>query len=91
MEPTHVKGDSGGPLLHAGTLAQVGIVSWGEGCALENKYGVYTKVSAMREFIHMSLASFLKQLPYKSDSDEEEEEEEELPLRPSVPMLTVQS
>ena len=78
------QGDSGGPLLHAGTLAQVGIVSWGEGCALENKYGVYTKVSAMREFIHSVVGDELyEHSPYKSDSDEEEEEEEEeLPLRP---------
>lgn len=36
--------DSGGPLLIDGRLA--GIVSWGDGCALPRKYGVYTRVSA---------------------------------------------
>lgn len=43
------QGDSGGPLmvLPAGSesYVQVGIVSWGEGCALAGYYGIYTRVS----------------------------------------------
>ncbi|KAM9316470.1 uncharacterized protein PAF06_007496 [Gastrophryne carolinensis] len=41
------KGDSGGPfvVLYRSTWYLVGVVSWGEGCALEGKYGVYTRVS----------------------------------------------
>jgi len=36
--------DSGGPLLIGGKVA--GIVSWGDGCALPRKPGVYTRVAA---------------------------------------------
>ena len=48
------QGDSGGPLTTGsgfGTLT--GIVSWGNGCARRNKYGVYTRVSeaSVRNFI----------------------------------------
>lgn len=43
-------GDSGGPLLCKGT--QLGIISWGIGCALPNYPGVYTRVDRYLEFIH---------------------------------------
>jgi len=41
-------GDSGGPMFRAnaaGKWVQVGIVSWGDGCARPNKPGIYTQVS----------------------------------------------
>jgi len=42
-------GDSGGPLFDT---SLVGIVSWGEGCAVDRLPGVYTRVSMFKEWIH---------------------------------------
>lgn len=41
------EGDSGGPLVtrYKKTWFLTGVVSWGKGCANENMYGIYTKVS----------------------------------------------
>ena len=48
------QGDSGGPLLHynAGSYLQVGIVSFGDGCAVEQYPGVYSKTSAYSDWIY---------------------------------------
>nr|XP_015207009.1 PREDICTED: coagulation factor IX [Lepisosteus oculatus] len=47
------QGDSGGPHVtkYKDTWFLTGIVSWGEGCALDGKYGVYTKVSQYYNWI----------------------------------------
>jgi secreted trypsin-like serine protease len=49
------QGDSGGPLSSPagafGAYVQIGIVSFGQGCARERKPGVYTRVAVYRSWI----------------------------------------
>lgn len=52
------QGDSGGPLVVKDDqgYVQVGVVSWGEGCAMANKYGVYANVASLRTWIDSAVA-----------------------------------
>jgi len=52
------KGDSGGPAVTRikGRATIMGITSWGDGCGLRNKPGVYTKVSNYVSWIQENLA-----------------------------------
>jgi secreted trypsin-like serine protease len=47
------QGDSGGPLVYfaGGHPSLVGIASWGDGCALPYKFGVYARLSQFRGWI----------------------------------------
>ena len=47
------QGDSGGPIyiLEGTEQVQIGVTSFGAGCALPNLYGVYTSVDAFRSWI----------------------------------------
>ncbi|MEU6980494.1 serine protease [Streptomyces sp. NPDC046371] len=54
------QGDSGGPMFrkdNANAWVQVGIVSWGEGCARAGYPGVYTEVSTFASAIKAAAAS----------------------------------
>ncbi|XP_077317600.1 prothrombin [Lithobates pipiens] len=49
------EGDSGGPFTMKDPVSnrwyQMGIVSWGEGCDRDNKYGFYTHVHRLRKWV----------------------------------------
>lgn len=59
-------GDSGGPLFRTssdGSMVQVGIVSFGAGCARANRPGIYTKVSAFTAWIQEQICDLSSNPP----------------------------
>ncbi|XP_048880547.1 serine protease hepsin isoform X2 [Brienomyrus brachyistius] len=58
------QGDSGGPFVSEDTLSKasryrlLGVVSWGTGCAMAKKPGVYTKVSRFLPWISSAMRTF---------------------------------
>ena len=55
------QGDSGGPIIDSVTQKQIGIVSWGSGCA--QKGGVYAKVRKQIEWIKTQIDTLSKMTP----------------------------
>jgi len=52
-------GDSGGPLFSCnGSCEQIGIVSWGIGCAKKQYPGVYTRVTEMMPWIKRIISEY---------------------------------
>lgn len=60
------QGDSGGPLVAVDADAcpyQVGVVSWGKGCAEPENYGIYTRISAYAEWLKERVPSLASARP----------------------------
>ena len=48
----NTSGDSGGPLFDKINKVLVGVVSWGDGCAIDGNPGVYSRISAQVSISH---------------------------------------
>lgn len=78
------QGDSGGPLIVPNATqtgyTQVGVVSFGEGCARPNWYGVYTRISSFYPWIEETMQSVANR-DYKVESEDGDDARGEVPVR----------
>ena len=54
------RGDSGGPLAvlgQDGSYSQIGVVSWGRGCARQGYPGVYTRLTALLPWLKTTISA----------------------------------
>ena len=63
------QGDSGSPIIHKSTGKQVGIVSWGYGCADPRYPGVYAKVSDQFSWIQTYINAWSPSTPISSPTN----------------------
>jgi hypothetical protein len=56
------QGDSGGPIMNSNGV-QVGVVSWGQGCANEDYSGVYSRISGAIDWINEQICELSSNPP----------------------------
>ena len=55
------QGDSGGPMItkEEGHYIQIGVISWGYGCAEPDAPGVYSRVTSQLDWIHSNMRGII--------------------------------